>query len=402
MRVKIEPSFASGKISAPPSKSIAHRLILCAALANGVSKIGNIALSEDVLATVDCVHALGAKTEHENGTLTVVGIDASKLRIGSQMPCRECGSTMRFFLPLAMLTSETTVFTGSKTLLSRPMQIYERICKDQGIDYEKNEAGIRVGGILRPGVFRIPGNVSSQFVSGLLFALPLLDGNSEIVLTGTIESRPYIELTLAALRSFGVNAVWENENTLTVNGRQKYTPAEIVNEGDWSNAAFLLALAKDHPVQVHGLNDGSLQGDMVCSSYFERLQKEACTLDISNCPDLGPILFAFAAMHHGGSFTGTSRLAVKESDRGAAMAAELKKFGVQVVRNENEIIIPKTALHAPDAVLNGHNDHRIVMSLAVMCVKYGGVIEGAQAVNKSYPSFFEDLKKLKVNLTYEA
>ncbi len=403
MRVDILPSIPQGQITAPPSKSIAHRLILCAALANGKSEIRNIALSQDVQATIDCVNAFGAYTEYKDGMLTVTGADIDRLRFLSPLNCRECGSTVRFLLPLCMLTEEETVLTGSLSLLSRPMSIYEDICVRQGIPFVKTEREIRVGGKLHPDRFFVPGDISSQFVSGLLFVLPLLKEDSSITLTGKIESRPYIELTMAAQAQFGVGIQWTDQNTLFLKGNQRYVPVNVENEGDWSNAAFLYALNKcGYPVNVSGVQADSLQGDKICISYFDLLKTGYVTLDVSDCPDLAPVLFAFAAMHHGGSFTGTKRLKLKESDRAEAMAKELIKFGVKTVIEEDRVLIPSSKPHAPDAVLYGHNDHRIVMSLAVMCVKFGGVIEGAEAVNKSYPIFFEDLEKLKVKITYEA
>ena len=174
------------------------------------------------------------------------------------------------------------------------------------------------------------------------------------------------------------------------------------NEGDWSNAAFFYALKEcGYPLHISGVSDESLQGDKICISYFDLLKDRYSTLDVSDFPDLAPILFVFAAMHHGGRFTGTKRLRLKESDRVDAMAKELQKFGVKMTLEENSVTIPPGKPHTPNEALYGHNDHRIVMSLAVMCVKYGGVINGAEAVNKSYPSFFEDLEKLKVKISYE-
>ena len=403
MRVIIKPSVPSGRIQAPPSKSYAHRLILCAALAEGKSIIRNISLSDDICATIDCARALGAKTEYENGTLTVYGLGGRFNGISEPLQCRECGSTIRFFIPVCMLSGQHVVLQGSETLLKRPMQVYEEICRSQGIGYVQTSDAIAVDGKLQPGTFTFPGNISSQFVSGLLFALPLLERESKICLSGKVESKPYIDITLKVLSAFGVQAYWVNDNTLFIEGNQTYKPVDAENEGDWSNAAFMLALRQcGASVEVDGINADSVQGDKVCMQYFARLNQEYTFCDISDCPDLAPILFSFAAMHHGGTFTGTKRLAIKESDRGAAMAEELAKFGVRVEHEEDRIVIPPSCVHAPDAVLFGHNDHRIVMSLAVLCIKYGGVIDGAEAVNKSYPGFFEDLKKLKVKVEYEA
>lgn len=403
MRVIIKPSVPSGRIQAPPSKSYAHRLILCAALAEGKSIIRNISLSDDICATIDCARALGAKTEYENGALTVYGLGGRFNGISEPLQCRECGSTIRFFIPVCMLSGQHVVLQGSETLLKRPMQVYEEICRSQGIGFMQTSDAIAVEGRLQPGTFTFPGDISSQFVSGLLFALPLLERESKICLSGKVESKPYIDITLKVLSAFGVQAYWVKDNTLFIEGNQTYKPVDAENEGDWSNAAFMLVLRQcGASVEVDGINADSLQGDKVCMQYFSRLNQEYTFCDISDCPDLAPILFAFAAMHHGGAFTGTKRLAIKESDRGAAMAEELAKFGVRVEHEEDRIVIPPSCVHAPDAVLFGHNDHRIVMSLAVLCIKYGGVIDGAEAVNKSYPGFFEDLKKLKVKVEYEA
>lgn len=403
MKVRIEPSVPAGQAFAPPSKSIAHRLIICAALANGKSTIKNISLSQDILATLDCVRALGAETEYKDGVLTVQGIDTDKLRILSVLPCRECGSTLRFFIPLCMLTENTCILTGSDTLLQRPLSVYETVCSAQGIPFVNNGKQIEIGGKLQPGCFEMPGNISSQFISGLLFALPLLSADSEIIITGAIESRPYIDLTINSLSAYGIKISWKDKSTLFIHENQKYIAADTENEGDWSNAAFLYALQYcGYPVTVSGTDPDSLQGDKICIPYFDALKNGAATLNIADVPDLAPILFVFAALHNGGTFTGTARLRMKESDRGTAMAAELSKFGVRTEIKENEIRIFKSDLHAPEQELYGHNDHRVVMSLAVMCIRYGGGINGAQAVNKSYPGFFEDLGKLKVDIKYEA
>ena len=402
MKVRIEPSVPCGQIQAPPSKSYAHRLILAAVLAKGESTINNISLSDDICATIDCAHALGAKTDYNNGKLTIRGVDWKNIRINTPLQCHECGSTMRFFIPVCLLSGQKVVLQGSETLLTRPMQIYEEICRSQRIVYVQNSNCISLEGKLQPGLFTFPGDISSQFVSGLLFALPLLDDDSEICLTGKLESKPYIDITIAVLSAFGIHVHWKAINVISIKGKQSYTPVVAENEGDWSNAAFLFALQQlGAPIEVGGVLSESLQGDKACLPYFAKLKKEYSLCDIANCPDLAPILFAFAAMYHGGEFTGTNRLAIKESDRGAVMAEELAKFGAAVDMLYDRIVIKPSCIHTPDTVLCGHNDHRIVMSLAVLCTRYGGEIDGAEAVNKSYPGFFEDLIRLKVNVNYE-
>ena len=399
MQIEIFPSKASGTVVAPPSKSMAHRLLICAGLCKGESRIRGIAPSEDVLATLDCLSAIGADCHYENDTVTVRGIDGTSVRIGRELPCRECGSTLRFFIPIALLSDETVTLTGSARLLARPQSVFEDVCQKKGLYFENNGEKIHVRGALKSGVYEIPGNVSSQFISGLLFVLPLLEGDSEICITGVLESRPYIDLTLSALSQFGVQAEWKEGNVLSVKGGQRYEAREAAVEGDYSNAAFFEALNYvGGSVTVTGLAKNSLQGDRVYADYFSALQKGSPTLSIGACPDLGPILFSVAAAQNGAAFTETARLKIKESDRGAAMAAELAKLGAVVTVEENTITVHPTTLHPPTEILCGHNDHRIVMALSVLLTKLGGRIEGAEAVAKSLPDFFDRLEQLGVKI----
>ena len=396
MTVTIFPSSPVGSVAAPPSKSMAHRLLLCAGLAIGEKTVHGVAPSEDILATMDCLRALGVKCEFRGGNVTVTGYTPHCGAEGAVLPCRESGSTLRFFLPLCLFGPPITL-TGSPRLLARPLDVYRKVCEKQGIRFEKGETSLLVQGTLTPGEFRLPGDVSSQFVSGLLFALPLLPGDSVIRLRPPVESRNYIDMTMDALRSFGVGTQWLDRETIAVPGRQCYAyRSDVTVEGDWSNAAFFLALG----APVTGLRSDSLQGDRVCAEYFDALRRSPATLDISDCPDLGPALMAFAALHRGGRFTGTRRLRMKESDRGWAMGEELRKFGVETCVEENEISVG-CGLHAPTETLDGHNDHRVVMALSVLCARVGGTIAGAEAVRKSFPDFFERLKEIKIDWRYE-
>ena len=391
MRVEFAPSVLSGRVTAPPSKSGLHRLLLCAGLAAGESRIGNAALSEDISATAACLSALGASVRFEHGAFNVQGLGGAPVETAATLPCGECGSTLRFFLPLCMCVPGESRLTGSPRLLERPLSVYEALCRERGISFQNDGAAVTVGGVLGSGAFAVPGDISSQFVSGLLFALPLLQGDSEITLTGKTESRPYIELTLAALRQFGVEAAWKTETSLFIPGGQRYQPRQVTAEGDWSNAAFWCFLRRQgEKLDISGLNENSLQGDRVCVELFDRLAGGFTETDISDCPDLAPVLMAAAAANRGGAFTGVRRLRLKESDRGEAMAAELRKFGIAVTVTENRITVHPGALHAPAVSADGHNDHRIVMALACLLVKTGGVLTGAEAVNKSYPTFFDE------------
>ncbi|MBR6769413.1 MAG: 3-phosphoshikimate 1-carboxyvinyltransferase [Clostridia bacterium] len=400
MKVTISKSHAKGSLLAPPSKSMAHRLLIAAGLAFGKSIIQGVAPSEDILATIDCLKALGAECHYENDTVTVTGIGGKIKQENATLFCRECGSTLRFFVPIALLSESTTVFTGSERLLSRPMSIYEAICQQQHLVFEHHGSRILVKGKLSAGHYTVPGNISSQFISGLLFALPLLDNDSTITVTEPIESRSYIDLTVKALADFGVFVRWQNRNTLLIQGNQTYLAQQTRVEGDYSNAAFFSALSYlGGEVKLQGLDANSLQGDRVYQEFFEQLQAGTPTLSLADCPDLGPILFALAGALNGATFTNTARLSIKESDRGDAMAEELAKFGIRCTVQKNEITVIKENLHTPSTTLYGHNDHRIVMALSVLLTQTGGCIEGAEAVSKSMPDFFDRLQELGITLT---
>ncbi len=391
MKIKIRPSVLRGKVTAPPSKSMCHRLLICAGLSQGESLISNVSYSEDILATLDCLSAMGAKIEKGEGFVKICGT----LPKAGAFPCRESGSTLRFFIPLAMLCEGESRFMCYGRLTERPMAIYENIAKEKNLTYKKNSEVITVSGKLPSGDYTVPADVSSQFISGLLFALPLCEGDSTLMLTGNIESRSYIDMTLSAMALFGVSAVWQNENTIYIKGNQQYKAGSLTVEGDCSNAAFLDAFNLfGGDVTTEGLREDTLQGDMIYKEYFSLLRQGTPTLDIKNCPDLAPILMTVAAAKKGARLINTARLKIKESDRGAVMAQELSKFGAAVRVYNNEIVIDKAELYTPKDDLYCHNDHRVVMSLAVLASAYGGTLEGAQAVSKSYPDFFDIVKSL--------
>lgn len=400
MQVHILSGRASGKVKAPPSKSMAHRLLICAAMSDGESKICGVSQCADVAATVDCIRALGAKCRLDGDTAYVRGIDMRSARPIGALRCRESGSTIRFFVPITWLSGRETTLIGASSLMRRPMDIYETIASQKGITFSQKAETVTTKGPLSSGDFQLAGNVSSQFISGLLFALPLTEGDSRIHLIPPVESRSYIDLTLCALRTFGVCAEWENETTLKIAGNQHYRATDTTVEGDWSNAAFLDAFGLfGGDVTVEGLLEDSLQGDRVYRDCFARLCEGVPTIDIGDCPDLGPILFAVAAAKNGATFTGTRRLRIKESDRVAAMAAELAKFGVRTEIGEDRVTVLPATLSAPGEPIAAHNDHRIVMSCTVLLSLVGGRIDGAEAVAKSYPNFFEDVRALGLEVS---
>lgn len=399
MKVTINKGVATGKISAPPSKSFAHRLIICAALAKGRSCIGGVAQSEDILATLDCIRALGATYRFEGDTVYIDG--GIKPSDGARLfPCRESGSTMRFFIPLALVGGGSARFTGSERLIERGADVYEDVLKSAEFTKIKNE--INIDGKLVGGCYGVRGNISSQYISGLLLALPLLSEPSVLKIIPPVESKNYIDITLAVMSLFGVRVDRISETEFKIEGGQSYKPADAFVEVDWSNSAFYMALNEiGGSVEVGNLNPDSLQGDKVCTRLFKELDNESPLIDISDCPDLGPILFAVAAAKHGAVFDGTRRLGIKESDRADAMAQELAKFGIKVRVDENSVTVFDGELKKPDEILNGHNDHRIVMALSILLSLTGGTIDGAQAVAKSQPDFFARLQQLGMEVSYE-
>ena len=398
MNVLIRPGAARGTVAAPPSKSQAHRLLICAALADGESNVRGVERSEDILATADCLAALGASLTWEGDDVRIRGCDPRKSG-PAVLRCRESGSTLRFMIPLCLLSGNPMRLEGSETLLSRPLSVYDDLCREQGLALRRENAGLLAEGCLAPGEYTVPGGISSQFITGLLFALPLLPADSRIQLIPPVESRSYLSLTLQALHDAGVDVSWADENTLFIPGGAAYRPLDTEVEGDYSNAAFFEALnCAGGNVTVTGLRPDSLQGDRVYRDFFPRLAAGNAGLDLADCPDLAPVLFAAAALGRGASFTGTRRLRFKESDRGAAMAQELAKFGVQLISEENRITVPAAPLRAPSEPLDSHNDHRIAMALSLLCTRTGGEIRGAEAVRKSFPDYWDRLRSLGIEI----
>jgi len=392
LNIKIKKSTASGEIFAPPSKSIAHRNLICAFLAKDESEISALSFSEDIKATINCIKALGGAVEIVGDTVKIKG---GNLTVKEELFCNESGSTLRFFVPIALLLDQRVTFRGAKRLFERPLDIYEEICKENGFFFEKGEDYLTVKGKLKAGVYMLPGDVSSQFITGLLFALPLCDGDSVIKILPPFESASYVDLTLQALKDSGINVKKEGNNFF-VKGNQSYKTVNKSVEGDMSNAAFLYAFnALGGNVTVKGINENTLQGDRVYKEIIDTMIEKNETFDVSDCPDLVPVLMVVAAMNKGATFTGTRRLKIKESDRASVMKQELENAGGKVNVFENSIeVFPFNPLE--NKVAKGHNDHRIVMSMALLFTLCGGEIEGADAVKKSYPDFFEKISTLGI------
>lgn len=400
MKAIFKPCKLKGSIDAPPSKSMAHRYLIGAALSNEICRISGIDYSEDILASIDCLKALGAEITVNNDTVIVTPDCFMKVE-NPVLNCRESGSTLRFFIPLALCIGKEVTFSGSKRLFERPLDIYEELCRENGFMFKKDESSVRICGKLKSGRYKIRGDISSQFITGLIFALVYLGRDSVIEIIPPFESRSYVNLTVSALKSFGAGIEFFDEYTVAIKKSSLHGFSGKI-EGDFSNGAFLDVFNYiGSEIKVNNLIPDSLQGDKVYSEYFNEISTGTPTLDISDCPDLGPVLIALASLKNGATFTGTDRLKEKESDRGAAMHKELEKLGGGLIFGDNTITVPKQKLENTGVVLDGHNDHRIVMAMAVILSETGGEIEGIEAVKKSYPGFFEDIQRLGAKVKIE-
>lgn len=399
MKVKILPSKTSGEVSAPPSKSFAHRYLIGSVLSCGKCVIKNIAYSDDISATLSCIEQLGGSVTKDGNIVTVIPTNEKQIE-NAVFDCKESGSTLRFFIPVVLATgAKNCTFLGSERLLARGIKEYEKLFENSDVKIKSDEKSIEVNGTLSAGNYEISGEVSSQYTTGMLFALSVLDGKSTLKITGNAESRAYVDMTKKVLKDFGADITEPEKNFFEINGKGRLSPGEFTVEGDWSNAAFLIALSRlVGTISVSGLNENSVQGDRFCTAAFDALDGENAEIDLKDCPDLAPILFSYAAYKNGGKFINTRRLRVKESDRANVMAEELKKFGANVKVYENSVEIERTQLKPPIVPLCGHNDHRIVMALSVLAAVFGAEIDGAEAVNKSYPDFFRVIKKAGVNV----
>ena len=402
MDIQITPRHLSGTVTPPPSKSMAHRLLIAAALGSGISTVRGVAMSQDVEATLRCLTALGGHwRETTPGTLEITGIGGRRSTPGTALPhldCGESGSTLRFFLPIALAVAGGGVFTGQGRLMARPQGPYLDLFREKGIFCEQTGGTLTVRGTLEPGEYHLPGNVSSQFFTGLLFALPLLDGPSTIVSTTAVESWDYILMTLDALTGAGVTAA--EPHTPGEAFRvcpSAYQPFDRTVEADWSQAAFwYAAIALGSQLELTGLNAFSVQGDMAVVPHFLRLtQPGDQEIDVSGIPDLLPPLAVMAAVRSGTTrFVNAARLRMKESDRLETTAALLTTLGVSAQAGPDFLTVQGGAITG--GTVDGANDHRIVMAAAIAATASSSpvTIRGAEAVKKSYPDFWEVYQSL--------
>lgn len=400
MNVKLYPRRLSGSVTPPPSKSMAHRLLIAASLAAGRSHIRNIDFSQDVEATLRCMSALGARWETDGDGLVIDGVGGIREPFGTlpEFDCGESGSTLRFLIPISLTAGCGGIFRGRGRLMERPQQPYFDLFVEKGIRWEQSGDTLKIEGQLTPGEYRLPGNVSSQFFTGLLFALPLLDAPCSIVSTTPLESAPYVTMTMGALQRAFVPVRYAPEPERFHTLPSVYQPFDAAAEADWSQAAFwYTAAVLGNPVRLRGMDSGSFQGDKVIAAHARKLSRPGDTrIDLSSCPDLLPPLAVMAAVRQGRTeFYGGARLRLKESDRLATVREMLEALSVRAEENPDGLTVHGGG-GLQGGIVDGANDHRIVMAAAVAATRCDSpvTIIGAEAVRKSYPQFWHDYEKL--------
>ncbi|MDE6407684.1 MAG: 3-phosphoshikimate 1-carboxyvinyltransferase [Anaeroplasmataceae bacterium] len=421
MNVCIHPKKLKGTVSIPPSKSLSHRAIIAACLSKGESIISNVILSKDILATIEGMRALGATIQIEGTTLRIQGSEVK--RISNVIDANESGSTLRFLIPIALVNKEPIEFVGRNHLVHRPLDSYFEIFDKIGIQYTHpldTYLPLKTKGGLESGFYEVKGNISSQFITGLLFALPLLEGDSIVKIIGPLESKGYVDLTIDILSKFGIVIINHNYESFEIKGNQSYKGYNYTVEGDYSQTAFfLIAGAMGADVKLEGMKQVSYQGDKKIVEDIKTLKGNICfedgllyctpsqtkgtTIDFSQSPDLGPALTVLASVSEGVSnFVHVARLRIKECDRVTCMKEELEKLGAKIDEEPDTMIIHGvTQLHG--GIVDSHNDHRVAMALAMASLKMDEnlTILNAECVSKSYPNFWEVFEALGGEITYE-
>lgn len=417
--LKIYPTRLKGKVNIPPSKSMAHRAIICASLSDKLCRIDNIDYSDDIIATIDAMESLGAKiTKYEN-YLDIIGIynHIQNTENSRVIDCNESGSTLRFLIPISLLFKGNSKFIGRGNLGKRPLTTYYNIFEKQDIrySYDENNLNLEIEGKLKGGTFEVDGNVSSQFISGLLFALPLIEEDSKIVITTDLESKSYVDLTLQVMKDFGIEIINNNYKEFIIKGNQKYEGRNYSVEGDYSQGAFFLcANAIGNEISCKNLNINSIQGDKEVIDILKKMNVDivvtrdeievkkrkklkATYVDGSQCPDIIPILTSVAALAKGiTEIVNVGRLRLKECDRLSAIVCELNKLGANITEKEDSIIVDGVEELEGDTQVWSHKDHRIAMTLAIASsrCKKPIIIKDYNCVSKSYPKFFEDFENI--------
>lgn len=421
--LKLVPSKLKGEVKIPPSKSMAHRAIICAALSDGLCIIENIDYSDDIIATIVAMNSLGATIVKYKNHIEVIGAygNPKKPQESRIIDCNESGSTLRFLVPISLLFKGSNKFIGRGNLGKRPLTTYYNIFDNQGIEYSYEEGNLNlvINGELKPGVFEVEGNVSSQFITGLLFTLPLLNEDSKIIITTEMESKGYIDLTLRAMSDFGIEVINNDYREFIIRGNQKYKARNYRVEGDYSQAAFFLSAdALGNDVLCKDLDLNSLQGDKEVIDILERMnvvfeandigvsatlngELKSTVIDGSQCPDIIPVLTAVAALTKGTTeIINAGRLRIKECDRLAAVTSELNKLGAKIIEKEDGLIVTGVEKFQGGVEVWSNKDHRIAMTLAIASTRCEEpiVIKDYECIAKSYPNFFDDFKALGGNV----
>ena len=402
----IKANRLTGEVTPPPSKSILHRYIIASSLAKGISKIENISYSDDIIATIEAMKKLGAKIEKKDNYLLIDGsktFDKKYLNNNAKIDCNESGSTLRFLFPLSIVKKNKISFKGKGKLFKRPLNPYFENFDKYKIKYSYiNENEILLDGELKSGEYEIDGNISSQFITGLLFSLPLLNENSKIIIKGKLESSSYIDITLDCLNKFGINIIKNSYKEFIIKGNQNYKSGNYQVEADYSQIAFfLVANSIGSNIKINGLNSNSLQGDKKIVDFIYKIdnwnKKEKLILDGSETPDIIPILSLKACISKKEiEIVNIARLRIKESDRLRAIVKELSKLGFDLLEKEDSILINSrkdfNKINNNSLVyLSSHSDHRIAMTIAIALTCYNGeiILDNLDCVKKSYPNFWE-------------
>ena len=393
-----------GEVSPPPSKSILHRYIIGSSLAKGISKIENISFSDDIIATIEAMKKLGANIEKKDNYLLIDGsktFDKEYLN-NSEIDCNESGSTLRFLFPLSIVKENKILFKGKGKLFKRPLSPYFENFDKYQIKYSHiNENEILLDGVLKSGEYEIDGNISSQFITGLLFSLPLLNGNSKVIIKGKLESSSYIDITLDCLNKFGIKIINNSYKEFIIKGNQTYKSGNYQVESDYSQVAFfLVANSISSDIKINGLNNNSLQGDKKIIDFISEIdnwnKNEKLILDGSETPDIIPILSLKACISRKEiEIVNIARLRIKESDRLSATVQELSKLGFDLIEKKDSILINSrkdfNKINNSPVYLSSHSDHRIAMTVAIASTCYEGeiILDNLDCVKKSYPNFWE-------------
>lgn len=422
MKIKIKPGNLKGTIEIPPSKSYSHRAVIAAALAESEkkSKIDNLKFSVDITTTTDIMENWGAEIERFESALDIVGNSGKVVPRDKYVQCNESGSTIRFLIPIGITRENELIFDGKGKLVDRPLDSYYKIFKEQGLKYETTggKLPLTVNGKLKPANYEIDGNISSQFITGLLYALPLLEGDSKLIINKNLESKGYVDLTLEILKLAGIEIVNNDYKSFDIRGNQTYKPFDYTVEGDYSQVAFwivagIISANRDNEVKCLHVNKNSLQGDREIIEIVTRMganleifddyvivkpsKTKGTIIDISQCPDIGPILTVLAALSEGETrIINGERLRIKESDRITSIKTELNKLGGNVAEEGDSLIIQGVDGFTGGVTVSAWNDHRIAMSLAVASTRCEEeiILEEAESVRKSYPHFWDDFVKM--------